>query len=211
MDELSRSSVGVTSSTRTQKRSCQMFCPRNGFRRSTSQLLYGVMVLPIMTSCIKIERHPQLAGPEEPVYYMILRGRSLEEIEKALRERPQIVKSFMWQGRTLLCCAAAEGREDVAELLLSMGADPNGPSDTCSPLINGISSENPDVVRVLLDHGASPLLPQEPFGFTPYEMAMEHGNKEIIQLLSQAELRDVKEVDSDDRKTQNVNNVYGDD
>ncbi|MFO7904640.1 MAG: ankyrin repeat domain-containing protein [Planctomycetota bacterium] len=135
----------------------------------------------------------------------------MQEIKKALRERPHIVRSFIYQGRTLLSCAAGEGREDVVELLLRMGARPNGPSDRCSPLMSGISSENPDVVRVLLDHGASPFLPHQPFGFTPYEMGMKCGNEQIVELLRQAKVRRAKELDRDERTTQNLDNAHGDD
>ena len=188
-----------------------MFSTRNEVRSSTLHMLYGVIVIALMTSCVKIERRLELAGPEEPIYYMIGRGEPLEEIEKALRERPHIVRSFIYQEETLLSCAAGEGREDVVELLLSMGARPNGPSDKCSPLMSGISSENPDVVRVLLDHGASPFLPQQPFGFTPYEIGIKYGNERIVELLRQAKMRRAKELDRDYRKTHNLDNSHGDD
>lgn len=190
-----------------QKRFRRMSCMRRGVTRPTSYVLYGVIVITAMTSCVKVERSTQLAGPKEPVYYMIVSGRPFHEIEKALRARPEVVRNFEWLGLTLLDYAAAEGREDVVELLLSMGADANGRTDISSPLMNAISSGNPDVVRMLLDHGASPFLPQQPFGFTPYEIGMEHGNEEIVELLRQAKSRRATGVDSRERKSRTLDDV----
>lgn len=91
-------------------------------------VLLAVIVFAILlaTVRVRIERKATLVGPDCDVYYMILRGATLEEIRAALMKEPEVVRTFSSQGKSLLCFAAGEGRLDVVELLLELGADPNG-------------------------------------------------------------------------------------
>ncbi len=73
-------------------------------------------------------------------------------------------------GRTALTCAIQGGDKAVVEQVLAAGADPNraGASDPCPDLVNGISGTcatpladavadgRPDLVTLLVDHGADP-------------------------------------------------------
>ena len=58
-------------------------------------------------------------------------------------------------GNTPLMQAAVVGSDEVAEVLLRLGANPNaGPETSDCALISAVSSANPRLVRLLLDHGA---------------------------------------------------------
>lgn len=164
---------------------------RRNWPRWGTVLVASVVLLTLLLTFaspirVKLEKRSELVGPEEPVYYMILQERPFPEIEQALRQRPHVATRFVWQGRTLLCYAAWKGREDVVSLLLSMGADPNGAPNGSSPLKNAIAARDPDVVRILLDHGASAFTPVAPLGFTPYEAGLSSGNEQIAALMRQA-------------------------
>jgi ankyrin repeat protein len=138
----------------------------------------------------------EVVGPDEPVYYLILRQAPLREIEDALRRRPHVVTEFTWHGRTLLCDAASVRRQDVVELLLAMGADPNGSDNGASPLISAISGGDPGVVAVLLDHGASPFTPKPPFGYTACELGLDSDSEQITALMQEAKSRRAAANDS---------------
>lgn len=56
------------------------------------------------------------------------------------------MKPLMW--------AAETGQVDICRLLLENGADPNGNNGYASVLMSAVISNNPEVVRVILDAGA---------------------------------------------------------
>lgn len=146
----------------------------------------AIVLIVALTVRVKIEGRSELVGADEPVLGLILQGRPIEDIKRELEKKPHLAVDYVWQGGTLLCYAAGAGRNDVAELLLNMGADPDGSPGMFSPIMDAISSRDPDIVRALLDHGASVLSPQPPFGFTPCEIGLECGNEDIAALMGEA-------------------------
>lgn len=80
--------------------------------------------------------------------------------------------------------AAERGNFEIVEHLLDCGVPPNdiGSKFGCPPLHFAIRFEHIDVVRLLLDRGAS-VNAKDGRGITPYMMALQYKNKEIIDLL----------------------------
>ncbi|XP_056408594.1 ankyrin repeat domain-containing protein 50-like [Hyla sarda] len=117
-------------------------------------------------------------GQEGPVKALIRAG---AEIDRADEE-----------GRTPLMAAAYMGHGTVAELLLDSGANVNqydvdgrsalAVACLCVPTGN---QRHPQLVSVLLDHGADPLL-EDKEGLTPLLIAAYEGQEEVAELLLEA-------------------------
>ncbi|RDW90052.1 uncharacterized protein DSM5745_01827 [Aspergillus mulundensis] len=89
------------------------------------------------------------------------------------------------QGLTALACAAL-GHLDIVQLLLSRGADPNIVSENMeTSLCMASLSGNIDIVRCLLDHGAT-ISPSHPDGLKPLlqlAYTAKEGYDDIVELL----------------------------
>ena len=125
---------------------------------------------------VTIDTTHRVVGPEELIYYMIVRGEPIGEIRKQVNERPRVVKDFRFQGQGLLAYAASVGRERVVRLLLKRGANPNGEVGNSAPLLEAITADHPEIVELLLKAGADPTLPGA-FGISPIELT--EGNKDM--------------------------------
>ncbi|KAK0741400.1 hypothetical protein B0T18DRAFT_420095, partial [Schizothecium vesticola] len=66
--------------------------------------------------------------------------------------------------------AATEGNYEAAALLLSHGADVNGPSITISPLVAAIHAKSLSIVEFLFDRGADPN--KSPIGMRPVRFVL---------------------------------------
>ncbi|MGO9863338.1 MAG: ankyrin repeat domain-containing protein [Terriglobales bacterium] len=86
----------------------------------------------------------------------VLRTSDLAEIRNLLNEDPSLVAVRGENKLSPLQWAAEDGRKDVAELLLSKGADVNARGDLidCSPLCYAARRGHKDVVELLLSKGA---------------------------------------------------------
>jgi len=89
-----------------------------------------------------------------------------------------------------LARAAQLGRTEVAEYLLSVGANPNRrkwTDDSCptTALHLAVTNGNVRLVKSLLAHQADPLA-KDKRGKTPLALATKAGNQEIIELLTEA-------------------------
>ena len=87
-------------------------------------------------------------------------------------------------GLTPLAAAAAAGREDVVDLLLRAGADPNACGVLGSPLMRATTARHPRVVRRLLNAGARPPLD----GPSPLKVALDIGRPDIAAAIAEAEV-----------------------
>ena len=81
--------------------------------------------------------------------------------------------------------AAAEGEHgDIVELLLAHKADVNAADKQgLTPLHYALLADNPDMARVLLNHGANPNVKDNKAGHTPLILAASKGYKQVAELL----------------------------
>ena len=89
-------------------------------------------------------------------------------------------------GSTPLHQAAAANVEhsDIVELLITHKAEVNAvDKQGLTPLHYALLADNPGVVRMLLDHGANPNVPDTTAGQTPLILAAAKGYKQAAELL----------------------------
>ena len=87
------------------------------------------------------------------------------------------------QGMPMLYLAAELGHPDIAETLISHGANVNGTnSNGNSALSQAIYMENHAMAEFLLQRGADPNL-QSDYGVTSLEIAVKKANMDLVQLL----------------------------
>lgn len=86
-------------------------------------------------------------------------------------------------GATALMWAAKNANNEVVQMLLDRGADPNAKSAIGSTAL--FYTNDSIIVRTLLDAGANPNI-QNKFGRSPLMVAAHNGNAEIVQILLDA-------------------------
>lgn len=120
----------------------------------------------------------------------------LPELIRLLMQQPDYVQNTSRDRTMLLCVAALCGLKDLTlELVLNGGCDPNKPPDEAfgseldlqqTPLQWAMESDRPDIVKILLSHGANPDGRQyhnrDDF-MIPLITAARRGNVEITRLL----------------------------
>lgn len=124
------------------------------------------------------------AGAKPGLYEAAALGRLLE-VRDALRSDPESANSHAPDGHTPLGLACFFGHLEVAELLLSHGANPNRESrnfQRVAPLHSAAAADSLAIVKLLLDAGANPRKEQDT-GFTALHSAAAHGNLEMVRLL----------------------------
>lgn len=111
----------------------------------------------------------------------------LEYAERALLADPALAHVPNRYGRTLLHDAAAQGNLRMVELLLRLGADPNGTAQGHTPLYCVANechgARGGDVVRALVRAGAQVNAPCGVNQCTALHMAARRGNAEVAQAL----------------------------
>lgn len=109
-------------------------------------------------------------------------------IELLIRFGADVNLSF--SSYTPLIMAIADGHDDIAELLLDAGADPNNGNDEeeGSALNMSVYDENIYMVGLLLNHGATEVVdrPSGIYGKTPLGIAVKKMNVPIIKMLLDA-------------------------
>jgi ankyrin repeat protein len=109
----------------------------------------------------------------------------VETVKQMLEQTPDLVHSHSPDGWTYLHRASELGRRDVAELLLTFGADVNararnGLANT--PLLCAVIGQHSDLVTLLLAHGADVNV-RNTAGSTPLHKAAIGGNARLVRLL----------------------------
>lgn len=149
--------------------------------------LATVVVALILGAEIRIERQMEVVGPDEPVYYMIVRNEPLAAIQRELQKNPRVVRNSFIINGTLLAHAAGEGREDVVRLLLEMGADPNGRgrAGEYTPLMTAVGQGQEATAAILVEHGADPDL-KGGLGSSPRQLAEHKDHHRMLAVLGEA-------------------------
>jgi ankyrin repeat protein len=89
-------------------------------------------------------------------------------------------------GNTPLKIATVRGDVEAVRVLLVAGAEIDAiVEEDCTALYYAASFNKPDVVQVLLEHGASLETRNSIFGDTPLEVAERKGHREVLALLQE--------------------------
>ena len=91
--------------------------------------------------------------------------------------------------------AASEGNLQLIRGHLKNGVDPNyqHPEYFTSPVFEAIRNGQLDALKILLEDGGSPTLPEESTDKTPLEVAMSEGQHEIVDfLMTKLEEEDIR-------------------
>lgn len=99
-----------------------------------------------------------------------------------LKEDPNLVNARGAHGIPLLYFSVIHAHNDVSELLLAHGADPNAASPGgITPLHGAVMFNQPKMALWLLNHGADPN--QKYDGKTSLGMALEKKQSELVEIL----------------------------
>ena len=137
-------------------------------------------------------RHPELAGillgGREPHFHEACALGRRERVETLLREDPALARGFSPDGFSALALALFFGHIEIARLLVEGGAEVDAPSTNAirvSPLHSAVAGGKPELVDLLLSHGAAPD-PVEFLEATPLHSAAASGNVEMVESLLKA-------------------------
>ncbi|KAJ5581706.1 hypothetical protein N7535_000326 [Penicillium sp. DV-2018c] len=104
------------------------------------------------TSSITSDSHERL----EPRLLRAAENNDIDSLQKIIdlaREHNQLTDNFLRIG---LMRSAERARLEATEYLLKLGAKTDVPSNRAPPLLRAVERDHYEIVRVLLDHGASP-------------------------------------------------------
>lgn len=108
-----------------------------------------------------------------------------ERVRAWVEDDASLVNAFAHDGHTPLGLASFFGHADIAEYLLSKGAEVNVASQNrmkVMPLHSAVAGRHIGVVKALLEHGADVNAVQQD-GFTPLHGAAQNGQEEMVLLL----------------------------
>jgi ankyrin repeat protein len=112
-------------------------------------------------------------------------GGDLEALKSILARDPTLLQSKEWGDLTPLHLAVLHNHNDVAQYLLSKGADVNARTSTgITPLHEAAQNGNKEITELLLAHAAS-VNAVDNQGWTPMTRAQKWGHPEIAALLQQ--------------------------
>jgi ankyrin repeat protein len=107
---------------------------------------------------------------------------SMDCLNDFLLEDPNLVNARGAHGIPLLYFPIIHARMEVAEYLLSQGADPNAASPGgITPLHGAVMFNQPEMALWLLKHGVNPNPKYD--GKTPLALALENEQKELVEIL----------------------------
>jgi len=126
---------------------------------------------------------PQLDQTQQLIF--ALEANNSSEIEALLRQNPRLCNVKTQNGRTPLLWAAVRGNQEVAELALGDGADPNARTDAgWTPLLETVGYRDVEMARLLLARGAD-VNAKTNDGKTALDVAKENDDQATIALLSE--------------------------
>jgi ankyrin repeat protein len=133
---------------------------------------------------------PAPTKPTTPMIDTAIRGAAeagdLQKVEAMLKDNPDLVLSKDKDGMTPLHFAAVKGYRNVAELLLSHGAEVNAKNKGgFTPLHVAAFEGHKDVVELLLAHKAEVNARDEIGSGTPFHYASSRGQTDVAKLLRQ--------------------------
>lgn len=111
-------------------------------------------------------------------------GRQIH-IARLLARDPGLVNTYSEDGFQPLGLACFFGHLDCAQYLIAAGARVNSPSKNqanVTPLHSAVAGSHPDLVKLLLKHGADPNARQQS-DFTPLHAAAQNGDLDSIRAL----------------------------
>ena len=126
-------------------------------------------------------------GPELTIHDAATLGQ-FRRVMELVADDPSLVNAVSEEGHAPLGLAAFTGHLAIAEFLLAQGAFVNfaSPNDSQFTALTGaVANGDPEVVKLLLMHGADPNHVYEGGAFSPLLAAASEGKKEIVELLIQ--------------------------
>jgi len=112
---------------------------------------------------------------------------SVKDVKRFIEKKGDDVNEKSSNGFTPLHRAAASGRTEIVEFLLSKGADINATLYSnmggWTPLHIAITNKRAGVVKILVNHGADVNARDYDYNFTPLHMAAIYRSVEITELL----------------------------
>lgn len=103
---------------------------------------------------------------------------------KALIEQGADLEAKDAEGYTALGYAGFELNNDVAQVLLDAGADPNAQNDYSTVLLDAIYAENYELARMLYEYGANPDL-EDPTGESAYSLLGVDNEEDFLRAIQQ--------------------------
>jgi uncharacterized protein len=133
-------------------------------------------------------------GNVEIMNYLLSRGAPMDictaavlglnrKVAELLESEPGLVSARGAHGIPVLYYPVIRGFQEIAELLLENGADPNAGEGSTTPLHGAVLFGKPNMAKWLLFHGASPQA-KDYDGKTPLDRARERGDAEMESLLT---------------------------
>ncbi len=111
------------------------------------------------------------------------------------------------KGSHALMIAVSAGDTDIATRLLQKGAYPNLPSDGDLPLMKAIEADKPEMVALLLAHGANPLL-QDQYNRNALDLARIRSRANLVPVL-QVAVNDYEKQPAEPKKMQRFQGPSG--
>jgi ankyrin repeat protein len=109
----------------------------------------------------------------------------INQVIRLLARDPQLVNAYAEDGFQALGLASFFGHYDTAEYLATAGAPISSSSRnklSATPLHSAAAGGHTRIVKMLLEHGADPNIPEQG-GFTPLHAAAQNGDVETIRAL----------------------------
>ena len=116
---------------------------------------------------------------EDELYYFVEAG-ALKTVEYLLKHGYQLSEGG-WCGAQLMHVAIFEENEEMAELLLKYGLDPNGEYADDPAWIYACDQGNTEILDLLLEYGAD----LEQYGELAMRQAIDYCNPDVIELLTE--------------------------